>query len=82
MSFTVYSMEGCGHCVGAKAALTIKNIPFKEIKVPDDMTTADFIERFPNARSFPLIFDDEHFVGGFKDLQDYLLSKELGGMSI
>lgn len=82
MSFTVYSMEGCGHCVGAKAALTIKKIPFDEIKVPQDMTTADFIKRYPNARSFPLIFDGDHLVGGFKDLQDYLLSRELGGMSI
>jgi len=79
---TVYTMEGCGHCVGAKAALTIKEIPFSEVKVPEDMTTRDFVEKFPNARSFPLIFDGDHYVGGFKDLQEYLLSKDLRGMSI
>jgi glutaredoxin 3 len=82
MNITIYSMDGCGHCVGAKAALTLKNIDFTEVKVPHDMTTADFVEKFPMARSMPLIFDDTHLIGGLQELQSYLLSKELEGVTI
>ena len=79
---TIYSMEKCGYCASAKAALTIKNIDFKEVRVPHDMPVAEFVSNFPNCKSFPLIFDDFTLVGGFKELQTYLLSKELGGTSL
>ena len=76
-------MDGCGHCIAAKALLEYKRVPFKNVHVPNDMTTADFVTTFPGVRNFPcVIAEDGSYLGALKELQGYLLSKELGGMTI
>lgn len=80
---TIYTMDGCGHCNAAKALLEYKEVPHKQVHVPIDMTTAEFVNNFPGVRNFPCILaEDGSYIGALKELQLYLLSKELGGMTI
>lgn len=80
---TIYTMDGCGHCKAAKAILNFKDVPHKEVHVPNDMTTADFVTTFPGVRQFPCITDENgKYIGALKELQEYLLQKEVAGLSI
>jgi len=80
---TIYTMDGCGHCKAAKAILDFKNVEHKQVHVPNDMTTADFVNAFPGVRQFPCIVgEDGKYIGALKELQEYLLQKELTGMTI
>jgi len=82
-TMTIYTMDGCGNCTAAKALLDFKKVPHKAIKVPADLPTIQFVEMFPNVRQFPcIIAEDGSYIGGLKELQNYLLSKELGELSI
>lgn len=80
---TMYTMDGCGQCIAAKAILEYKNIPYNNIHVPNDMTTADFVNTFPSVRNFPCVLDEDGlYIGALKELQNYVLAKELEGMTI
>jgi glutaredoxin len=82
-NITIYTMDGCGNCTAAKALLGFKQVPHTTINVPGDMSTRDFVESFPNVRAFPcIVAEDGSYLGGLKELQSYLLAKELGEMSI
>ena len=83
MTMTIYTMDGCGLCIAAKALLEFKNIPYRNVHVPRDMTTAEFVTNFPSVRNFPcVVAEDGSYIGALKELQNYLLSMELGGMTL
>lgn len=74
---TVYTLENCGYCKVAKELLAFKQVSYTEVKVPDDMTTREFVTQYPDVRQFPLILDeDSNKIGGFSDLQEWLLDRE------
>lgn len=79
---TVYSKEGCVFCGAAKSLLEFKEIDHKVISVPEDIDYGVFMDKYPGTKSFPLILEDENEIGGFKELQKYLLEKEIGEMSL
>ena len=82
-TLTVYTMDGCGQCIAAKALLEYKNVPHKNVHVPQDMTTAEFVTNFPSVRNFPFVVaEDGSSIGALRELQNYLLSMELGGMTL
>jgi len=72
-----YTMDGCGYCIAAKALLDFKKVDYQTVKVPDDITTRDFVETFPEIKQFPLITENDNVIGGLPQLQSYLLSKEV-----
>lgn len=77
MTVTVYTLENCGYCKVAKELLKFKNVPYTEVKVPDDMTTREFVLAFPGVKAFPLVIDESNSpIGGFRDLQEWLLQRE------
>jgi glutaredoxin len=77
MTVTVYTLENCGYCKVAKELLAFKKVAFTEIKVPDQMTTRDFVSEFPGVKQFPLVLDEaSNPIGGFSDLQEWLLERE------
>lgn len=76
----ILSLDGCPWCVKAASLLEKKGIDFFEFKVNDygyivagtdsrDIPMADFQERY-NHFSYPMIFLDGKFVGGFSNLQE------------
>lgn len=77
MTVTVYTLENCGYCKVAKELLKFKSVDYAEVKIPDDMPTRDFVTMYPTVKSFPLIIDEASKpIGGFSDLQEWLLSRE------
>ncbi len=69
----IYSKEVCPYCVRAKALLQKKGAAFEEIKITDDKTKQEMIEKSGGRMSVPQIFINEKHIGGCDDL--YALDK-------
>ena len=84
MKITMYTRTTppCPFCKQAKQFAENKNITFENIDIGTDISVQEFQERFPSARSVPLILDHDVVIGGFNEFCNYVLSKELGEMSI
>ena len=84
MKITMYTRTDppCPFCQQSKQLAENKNIAFENIDIGKDITREEFQEKFPSARSVPLILDNGVVIGGFAEFRNYLLSKELGEMSI
>lgn len=78
IGFTVYSKSGCPNCTKVKKLLIEKKLLFVEIDC-DDYIIEDkekfllFIKERVNKeyKTFPMVFNDGNFVGGFTETQDY-----------
>jgi glutaredoxin len=84
MNITMYTRTNppCSFCQMAKQFAENKQITFKNIEIGKDITHEEFQEKFPSARSVPLILDNDVVIGGFNEFGNYILAKELGEMSI
>ena len=77
--FTIYSKSGCPHCTSVKKLLKEKNFLFTEINcdeyiLEDKDKFLQFIENITkiNHRTFPIIFYDNKFVGGFNHTIEFV----------
>ena len=76
--FTIYSKSGCPNCTKVKKLLIEKKAFFVDIDC-DDYIIEDkekfllFIKERANKeyKTFPMVFNDGNFVGGFTETQDY-----------
>ena len=67
---TIYTRDGCGYCVRAKALLSRKGVAFDEINAGYDADLkAEMVAR-SGRTTFPQIFIDGTHVGGCDDLHD------------
>ncbi len=64
----VYSKEICPYCVKAKALLQRKGVKFSEIKITDDATREEMVQKSGGRMTVPQIFIGEKHVGGCDDL--------------
>lgn len=77
MTLTIYSLDNCGYCKVAKELLNHKKIDYKEVKVPHDMTTSEFVKKYPTVKSFPLVLDENSEpIGGFTALQQWVIDRD------
>ena len=63
--------SGCGYCIKAKELLKKNKIKYTEIEVTDDnedMIYKKIDNKTKKYRSFPMIFKNNKFIGGFSDL--------------
>lgn len=72
----------CPYCEQAKKLADSKNISYVNIDIGRDISIDKFMEKYPNARTVPLVIIDGDIIGGFSEFKNYILSKELGGMSL
>jgi glutaredoxin len=76
--FTVYSKSGCSNCTKVKKLLVEKQFFFVDIDC-DEFLIEDkeqfllFIKERAKKdyRTFPMVFKDAKFIGGFNDTQKY-----------
>ena len=67
---TIYTRDGCGYCVRAKALLSRKGAAFDEINAGYDADLkAEMVAR-SGRTTFPQIFIGETHVGGCDDLHE------------
>jgi glutaredoxin 3 len=71
----VWTKPDCPYCVKAKQLLSLKNIPFSELKLNEDFTREILLEKFPNAKSYPVIVIDGFHIGWFSQLNEKLIEE-------
>ena len=70
--YIIYSKPSCGWCLQAKDLLTMEQLPFDYLTLGTHYSLQEFMELFPNARTFPMIVKDGEVVGGYNNLVEYL----------
>jgi glutaredoxin len=73
MKAIVWSKYHCQYCEQAKSLLKQKGIEFEERKIGDGWTKEDLLEVVPTARTVPIIFLNDEYVGGFEQLKQRLM---------
>lgn len=73
----VWTKPDCPYCLRAKQLLRNKAIPFNEYKLNEDFTRENLLEKFPNAKTYPVIVIDGFHIGGFTQLNERL-NEEFG----
>jgi glutaredoxin len=82
MRAVIWSKNDCAICDRAKAFFLHKGISYEERNIEDDFspwTFKDFQEAVPNARSFPQIFIDFKYIGGYDRMISHI---QLGELSL
>lgn len=72
----------CSYCMATKASLHSKNMEFNEFVVGKDLSADDLREKFPLARTLPVIMVDGKYIGGYNELMNHLLGNAVSGMSL
>jgi len=77
--FTIYSKSGCPNCTSIKKLLQENKILYTIVDCDDYLieerdTFLEFIQNLSKKeiKSFPVIFFDGIFVGGFKETKEYI----------
>lgn len=66
----IWTRDNCGYCTRAKQLLSSKNIPYTELKLNEDFTREILVEKYPTAKTFPVIVVDGFYIGGFTQLEE------------
>jgi len=69
---TIYSRPGCKWCETSKSLLELKGIEYNELMLDVDITVDQLKQLVPGAKSVPQIMDNEIYIGGYKELTEYL----------
>ena len=68
----IYSKPNCSFCDQAKMLLRMKNKDFIEYKLNEDFTREILLDKFPEAKTYPIIVVDGFNIGGYHQLQEHL----------
>ncbi len=72
MTITIYSKPSCSQCDQAKMLLNMKGIDFIFKMLDVDYTLDELKTLVPNARTFPVIFKNDEYLGGLPELKTNL----------
>jgi len=71
MNVEIYSKANCGYC--NKAKIRLQKYSPKIHMLDQDYTRDEFIAKFPNAKTFPQIIINNKHVGGYLELEKWLV---------
>jgi glutaredoxin len=66
----LYSKDNCQQCVQTENFLKSRNIAVTVLKLGKDFEMEDVLHT--GTRSFPIVFDDDKFIGGMKETMNYV----------
>lgn len=71
MKIEIFGKPNCPYCTSAKSLLEIKQLGYEYIDFfeLDDEAQKKVRERAPTAGTFPIIFLEDTYIGGFNQLQ-------------
>jgi glutaredoxin 3 len=78
-TFTIYTKKTCNYCILAKGLLTVHKIKYNEIEVDTNNKSMvhNYTDPLTNSyRTFPMIFHNLQFIGGYTDLVKFLKKKK------
>jgi glutaredoxin len=74
--YTIYTKDNCVLCEQAKDLLTAKGLPFITMKLYEDISRDELLQKFPNARTMPQILKEDStsalHIGGLAELKKHL----------
>jgi glutaredoxin len=79
--FTIYSKSNCSYCLKLKNLLQNQYLPFDEINCDEYLIEEETKEKFfsfiekkvgKSFKTFPIVFYDNKFVGGYTDAILYI----------
>jgi len=56
-AYDIYTKEGCVPCHQALEKLKAANVEFKEFVIGKDITREEVLQKFPNAKVTPIIYN-------------------------
>jgi glutaredoxin 3 len=68
----MYSKDGCGYCMAAARLMMQKGIQFTVQELNVHFTREMLLEKFPDAKAFPVIVVDGMYIGGYNELNEEL----------
>lgn len=74
--WTIYSKNNCVYCDKAKYRLKDEHVEIKNIEEQKEWFT-ELLERVPTARTMPQIFKDDVLIGGYDQLEKFLMQEQL-----
>lgn len=66
----IYTKKNCSYCVHAKEYMTKNLMEYVEYKLGIDFERETILEKFPTAKTYPIIVIDNEYIGGFVDLKN------------
>lgn len=72
MKIEIYSKPHCRYCIASMDLLVSKSIPYTEYKIDKHISKEDFLKKFPEAKTVPVILVDGDWIGGFYELLKYV----------
>ena len=73
MDITVYTVNGCHYCSQVKELLRRANLDFKKVKIGQDITREEFLDKYPNAIGYPFTVIDGVEYKSLVDTATYLV---------
>lgn len=76
VKWTIYSKNNCLYCDKAKFKLKDELVEVKNIEEQKEWFT-ELLERVPTARTMPQIFRNGELIGGYDQLEKFLMQEQL-----
>ena len=77
MDITVYTVNGCHYCSQVKELLRRANLDFKKVKIGQDITREEFLDKYPNAIGYPFTVIDGVEYKSLVDTAKFLVENKL-----
>jgi glutaredoxin len=77
MTFTVYSKDGCPHCVKIQKVLELAELKHVVYKLDRDFTREEFTSEFGSKSTFPQVVIGDKLIGGCVDTIKYLKEQSI-----
>jgi len=71
----LFTKTNCAFCDNAKSLLKMNNINYTEKHLDVDFTREEIKETYPTQKTFPVVFINEEFIGGYTELFDRMRGK-------
>jgi len=68
----IWSKPNCIFCDRAVALCKLRNLEYKKYMLDVDYSRDELLEKFPEARTFPQITQNNIYIGGFTELNEHL----------
>lgn len=70
MNIAIWSKPQCPYCDMAKQLCDQKGLEYVCVTLGEEFDRAELVNRFPTARSFPVIEIDGEYIGGYNELKE------------
>ena len=68
----IWSKPNCVFCDKAEMLCKMKSLDYKKYMLDVDYTREDFVNKFPEARTFPQITIDGESIGGYTEFEAFI----------